>query len=216
MRHPVIIKRILLLALTAVCMKFTTADGQDKVSDCRWKRDDMFHGYVLCNGKKVDAAYMVVNSVFVTLGVNSYVEAAIDTTIAGRVEVPWLMPAPDGHVFRVMGVGRHCFGDCRRITEVVLPDSMKDIGDQAFLNCRSLRSIVLPPGLRYIWPYAFRGCSRLNRIEAKSAAPPDSYNDVFDERTMRFATLVVPAASADQYRNSFVWNMFRFFAPNWD
>ena len=206
----------MLLALTAVCMKFTTADGQDKVSDCRWKRDDMFHGYVLCNGKKVDAAYMVVNSVFVTLGVNSYVEAAIDTTIAGRVEVPWLMPAPDGHVFRVMGVGRHCFGDCRRITEVVLPDSMKDIGDQAFLNCRSLRSIVLPPGLRYIWPYAFRGCSRLNRIEAKSAAPPDSYNDVFDERTMRFATLVVPAASADQYRNSFVWNMFRFFAPNWD
>lgn len=216
MRHPVIIKRILLLALTAACMKFTTADGQDKVSNCRWKRDDMFHGYVLCNGKKVDAAYMVVNSVFVTLGVNSYVEAAIDTTIAGRVEVPWLMPAPDGHVFRVMGVGRHCFGDCRRLTEVVLPDSMKDIGDQAFLNCRSLRSIVLPPGLRYIWPYAFRGCSRLNRIEAKSSMPPDSYNDVFDERTMRFATLVVPAASADQYRNSFVWNMFRYFAPNWD
>ena len=96
-------RRTAFLMLIAVCLQCPAAAGRQSSSasgprsssrqsvrkpgvDFRWKRDDMVYGYVVCNGKKVDAIYKVVNGKFVTLGVHSYVQAAVDTTIAGRVE----------------------------------------------------------------------------------------------------------------------------------
>ena len=179
---------------------------------------DRFNGYVLSNGKRVDAVCHVKDTTNKTIGIgnNSYKVIAIDTTLAGKIVVPPKIMAPDGLEYTVTSVSRHAFADCRRITEVVLPDSIHDIGDQAFMNCRSLRSIVLPPGTRYLWPYAFRGCSNLRRVEVRATVPPDSYNDVFDDHTLRFATLVIPASSAKAYKYAFVWNMFRYCIPNWD
>ena len=188
-----------------------TAWGQQHLSN-----GDCFRAFVYCNGKKVDADYRVRNSSEVALGHESYSKTAIDTTLGGRVEVPAKVTAPNGQQFRVTYVSRHAFADCRRLTDVVLPDGIHDIGDQSFMNCSSLRTIVLPSGTKFIWPYAFRGCTKLQRIEVSAIEPPDSYNDVFDERTLRFATLVVPASSAATYRNAFVWNMFRYSIPNFD
>lgn len=163
----------------------------------------------------MEASYRVrTRRTEVFLGYESYSRTAIDTTLAGSLEVPEKVTAPDGQVFLVTGVSRHALADCRRLTEVVLPDSIHDIGDQSFMNCTALRSVVLPCGTKNIWPYAFRGCRRLQRIEVRAIMPPDSYNDVFDEHTLRFATLVVPAASANAYRNAFVWNMFRYSIPD--
>ena len=180
-----------------------------------WQRGDSFRAFVYCNGKKVEASYRVrTRRTEVFLGYESYSRTAIDTTLAGSLEVPEKVTAPDGQVFLVTGVSRHALADCRRLTEVVLPDSIHDIGDQSFMNCTALRSVVLPCGTKNIWPYAFRGCRRLQRIEVRAIMPPDSYNDVFDEHTLRFATLVVPAASANAYRNAFVWNMFRYTIPD--
>ncbi len=194
------------------CLLSFTARGQHS-----WNRGDNFRAFVYCNGQKVDANYQVrtlTNEV--SLGYESYSQTAIDTTLAGRLEVPEKVTAPDGKVFLVTNISRHALADCRRLTAVVLPDSIHDIGDQSFMNCSSLRSVVLPVGTKFLWPYAFRGCSSLRRIEVRAAVPPDSYNDVFDEHTLRFATLVVPASSAEAYRNAFVWNMFRYSIPNFD
>ena len=194
------------------CLLSFTARGQHV-----WKKDDCIRSFVYCNGKKVEAIYHVRRvTTEVSLGYGSYSQTAIDTTLAGCLEVPEKVTAPDGQVFLVTGISCHALADCRRLTDVILPDRIHDIGDQSFMNCRSLRSIVVPCGTRYIWPYAFRGCTKLQRIEVKADVPPDSYNDVFDEHTLRFATLVVPASSADAYRNSFVWNMFRYSIPNSD
>ena len=180
------------------------------------KKGFTFRAYVECNGQRVDAIYQFNSEYSVTLGANSYSVTAVDTALAGHVVVPDSVKSPDGKAVPVTGVSRHSFADCRHITGVTLPDSIHDIGDQSFMNCRSLGSIVLPPGTRYLWPYAFRGCSSLNRIVVKAAVPPDSYNDVFDERTLRFATLLVPAASAGAFRHAFVWNMFRYSLADWD
>lgn len=200
------------IAILLCCLLSFSARGQHI-----WKKDDCIRSFVYCNGKKVEAIYHVRRvTTEVSLGYGSYSQTAIDTTLAGSLEVPERVTSPDGQVFLVTGISCHALADCRRLTAVVLPDSIHDIGDQSFMNCSSLRSVVLPVGTKFLWPYAFRGCSSLRRIEVRAAVPPDSYNDVFDERTLRFATLVVPAKHAEAYRNSFVWNMFRYFSPNWD
>ena len=203
------IRRILILLC---CVLSLTTWGQRS-----WKKGDCFCAYVYCNGKKVDANYMVrSNATEVYLGYESYFHTAIDTTLAGSLEVPEEVTAPDGQTFQVTCISRHALANCRRLTDIVLPATIHDIGDQSFMNCSSLRSIVLPYGTKRIWPYAFRGCTKLQRIEVRAIEPPDSYNDVFDEHALRFATLVVPATSADAYRNAFVWNMFRYSIPDLD
>lgn len=200
------------IAILLCCVLWLTTWGQQG-----WKKGDGFHAFVYCNGKKVDAYYCVRSvSTEVSLGYESYSQIAIDSTLTGCLEVPGRVTAPDGQVFRVTCISRHALADCRRLTDIVLPDSIRDIGDQSFMNCSSLRSIVVPCCTRYIWPYAFRGCTKLRRIEVRAVEPPDSYNDVFDEHTLRFATLVVPATSTDAYRNAFVWNMFRYSIPDFD
>ena len=150
------------------------------------------------------------------LGGEDYQVTAIDTALTGRIVVPSHITGPDGRVFAVTCISRHALADCRHITEVVLPDCLNDIGDQSFMNCRSLRSIVIPPYTSYIWPYAFRGCSSLQRIVVTGEGMPDAYSDVFDERAMRFATLVLPASNIRSYRDAFIWNMFRYVVIDWD
>ena len=182
-----------------------------------WFEGDPIDSYVYCNGKKVKALYSIRRGGrTVALGGESYMVTAIDTTLSGRIVIPSHITGPDGREFAVTSISRHALADCSHITEVVLPECLHDIGDQSFMNCRSLRSIVLPPFTEYIWPYAFRGCTSLQRIEITGEMPPDAYSDVFDERTMRYATLVLPSLLAKDYHNAFIWNMFRYVVTNWD
>ena len=44
-----------------------------------------------------------------------------------------------------------------RLTELVLPPQVGDIGDEAFFGCRNLQTVILPEGLRRIGKKAFRG-----------------------------------------------------------
>lgn len=208
-------KRVLLIVLLMGFVLSMSAQESNRFR--HYYEGDRIRSYVLCNGRKVNALYRVRRGGrTVALGGEDYRVTAIDTSLIGRIEVPSHITGPDGRVLAVNCVSRHALADCRHITEVVLPDCLRDIGDQSFMNCRSLRSIVLPPYTSNIWPYAFRGCSSLQRITVTSEVPPDAYNDVFDERTLRLATLVVPASKADSYRNAFIWNMFRYLVANWD
>lgn len=52
----------------------------------------------------------------------------------------------------------------RKISKVILPESILRIGDSAFRNCKSLAEIKLPSGLIEIGANAFRGCRALTNI----------------------------------------------------
>ena len=54
-------------------------------------------------------------------------------------------------------------------TEVIIPDSVKIIGDWAFDGCENLKSITIPDGVTEIGGGAFKDCSSL-----KSITIPDS------------------------------------------
>ena len=67
---------------------------------------------------------------------------------------------PEG-VTKIGGNWRGGFYSCHWIERVVLPNSLKEIGDNAFNGCSSLKSIDIPDGVMVIGEGAFSYCEKL-------------------------------------------------------
>ena len=50
------------------------------------------------------------------------------------------------------------------LTDLVIPDSVKDIGDYTFYSCKSLTSVTIPDGVKAIGTSAFEDCTGLASI----------------------------------------------------
>ncbi|RYD40808.1 MAG: leucine-rich repeat domain-containing protein, partial [Verrucomicrobiaceae bacterium] len=61
------------------------------------------------------------------------------------------------------------FYGCDKLKEVVIPATVKRIGERAFYNCRGLPELTLPAALEEIAPKAFVNCARLRNIEIPSS-----------------------------------------------
>lgn len=70
-------------------------------------------------------------------------------------------------------IGDSAFSGCKGITSVVIPDSVQEIGSGAFQYCGSLTSIAIPHSVREIGGGAFDGCTAL-----ASVAIPDSVQEI--------------------------------------
>ncbi len=89
----------------------------------------------------IDArAQGVYETVFAASSPASRVELALGTTILEKGMLP------------------------KDVSEVVLPPSLKQIGEEAFGDCKNLRGITLPQGLETIGAWAFLWCEALERI----------------------------------------------------
>lgn len=64
----------------------------------------------------------------------------------------------------ISSIANNAFEDCSQLTEIVLPKTIKYIGDCAFRGCTGLKEIVIPEGIRFIGRGAFLGCSRLSSV----------------------------------------------------
>lgn len=62
-------------------------------------------------------------------------------------------------------IGEYAFAYNSRITEIILPETVKEIEGEAFYDCISLSSIYLPEGLISIGVGAFSMCSNLSSIK---------------------------------------------------
>ena len=61
------------------------------------------------------------------------------------------------------------FNGCYNLTDITIPNSVKNIGASAFNNCSSLKSITIPDSITYIGEYAFNGCNNLQYNELGDA-----------------------------------------------
>lgn len=52
----------------------------------------------------------------------------------------------------------------KKITSVIVPEGVKEIGDTAFIDCESLVSLQLPSSLKKIGKAAFRSCKNLKTV----------------------------------------------------
>ena len=67
---------------------------------------------------------------------------------------------PEGTI----SIGREAFKECKSITSILLPQSIKYIGKLAFSGCEKLRSINIPDSAKYIGEEAFVDCAELEML----------------------------------------------------
>ena len=57
-----------------------------------------------------------------------------------------------------------CFYGCKRLKNIVIPNSVKRIEECCFENCGSLKELDIPAFVQYIGPGAFSGCTNIEHI----------------------------------------------------
>ena len=75
----------------------------------------------------------------------------------------------------VTNIGNTAFSGCTSLESIEIPNSVTSIGGSAFYNCAGLRSIVIPNSVTSIGNYAFSGCTSLTNIEI-----PNSVTEIGD------------------------------------
>ena len=95
------------------------------------------------------------------------------------------------------------FTPCQNLVEVVIPDSVKEIGTGAFANSNFLKTIVIPDSVVKIGETAFANCSSLESIEI-----PDSVKEIGNGAFMRCTSLKnvkLPSGIAEIVHSMFMY-----------
>lgn len=66
--------------------------------------------------------------------------------------------------YNVVMIGSDAFSDCDKLTDVVIPNSVRLIQSDAFYKCFALKNISIPDSLSYIESRAFAGCTSLTDV----------------------------------------------------
>lgn len=61
-------------------------------------------------------------------------------------------------------IARDCFNGCSRLEKISLPQSLETIGNDAFLGCEQLRKIEIPEKVTELGNTAFAGCRSLEEV----------------------------------------------------
>lgn len=92
--------------------------------------------------------------------------------------------------------------DVSPLTKVILPDSLKVIGDWAFRYCSNLQEVTFPKNLERIGQSAFYDCFRLPKAILKGVTPPTLESESFNYTRVFF----VPKGASEAYSNTANWN----------
>lgn len=81
------------------------------------------------------------------------------TPPSGALQIPATATDNEGTTYNVTEIDARAFMTCDGLTSVVVPESVKSIGQLAFAFCTSLASIELPDGMTQIGLGAFSDCA---------------------------------------------------------
>ena len=88
---------------------------------------------------------------------------AIDTNTEGAVIIPSTVKDPEGRSYSVTSIGSSAFSQCKKITEISIPEGVTTISD-AFFQCTSLTSVNIPSSITRIDVGAFNQCPALAEV----------------------------------------------------
>ena len=94
-----------------------------------------------------------------------------------------------------------------KLPEIEIPDNVQSIGKYAFYGRLNLSSITLPSSLLTIGDYAFYRGDNLKSVTVRNTTPLTITSKTFSNRTN--ATLYVPAGSKEGYTAATYWKDFK-------
>jgi len=65
----------------------------------------------------------------------------------------------------VKHIGEYAFQNCRNLQSVKLHDRIETIGNSSFDDCKSITQIELPPSLKCIGSWAFHACDKIEELQ---------------------------------------------------
>ena len=90
---------------------------------------------------------------------------------------------------------------------VDVPEGVNGIANSALLYCRYMDKVVLPTTMRYVGEGAFMECYALDTVRLRSTTPPSLSSDSF-LNVDPLPVLAVPCSTATTYANTAYWRNF--------
>ena len=132
---------------------------------------------------------------------------------SGAVDIPATVDY-DGVTCDVTSIEDRAFSHCSGLTSVTIGNSVTSIGENAFWGCSGLTSIIIGSGVETIGSKAFASCPELTNVYCYAEKIPSMMNgnrpcaDAFEGSLIEYATLHVPAALVNEYRQTEPWSGF--------
>ena len=193
-----------------------TVDSNNKVYDSRNQCNAIIH-------TATDNLLFGCNATVIPSGVKKLSDSCFEgCVLMTQMNIP----------YGVKSIGRSAFSTCKELTSVTIPGSVTSIGGHAFEYCQKLTSLIIPEGVSVIEEYLCIYCESMTKVVIPSTAnviedtpfhtalqdvycyattPPRSkfgysvtimpFAEVGGEYVFP-ATLHVPEASVDAYKNS--------------
>ena len=88
------------------------------------------------------------------------------------VNIPPVVTYKDNK-YDVVSIGYAAFQGCRKVTEIKIPSTVREIGEFAFENCSKLEIINIPDSVKMIGRCTFYKCSGLKKVIYGSVIVPE-------------------------------------------
>lgn len=95
------------------------------------------------------------------------------------------------------------------LTEISL-EGIESIGVSSFEDCKSISNLDIPESVKSIESKGFRGCTGLTEVKVNNTFPPSCAEDAFAQASDE-ATLYVPMGYTQSYAAALGWNVFKKF-----
>lgn len=113
-------------------------------------------------------------------------------------------------------IGEEAFESQSRLTDIIIPEGLVSIKMMAFNGCSNLKSIVFPSTLQTIQSKAFNNCYGISSIISRAKEPPTVQEGAFDGVAKDNFTVEVPANAVTRYATDPVWGQFRRISAHYD
>lgn len=108
------------------------------------------------------------------------------------------------------------YGQKKMCKNIVFPEGLILIGKNAFSSCSQIPSIELPSTIQMIGQSAFSDCYNLSNIICNAVEPPAVMQGAFKGVAKDNFTVEVPAQSVTRYKTESGWSDFRRIAAHYD
>ena len=122
------------------------------------------------------------------------------TLVSCPVRKPGVYTVPEG----VVTLAEHAFDSSK--TGVILPSTLRTIGDGAFSSYNYLRGVVIPEGVTTIGPNTF-AYAHIQFLSLPSSLSPDTYNSL-SLQTDNIQTLIINSPEPPAVGEKFFWGSY--------